>query len=533
MQFRKNSFSYILWAFYSIAVLNALCCFAVLTAKQLGYGPVYGWLSAALILFVCVDVVLVLCSLRRSELPFRTPGWLENIGTAVATTAFFAFLVFEKIISFPTGYGDDSMYFKWARVGGKVPRFAEGARDWYVQLLHRVFLLFGNRSVVIYGFQVTLELLALVFLFFAIRRLWGNLAALFLMLGWSLLSLGTDAFLQPGPSLLYLCFFALALFLISFVSPAREYSWIMGIFAGVFTGLVIYLNSLGLILFLPAFAVFWAREEYENLQPPHPVPFGRRFGSFASITLAAVMAFLGIQFADSLLSGESFGRVLEAYGSRSFAFGSPAFPDLTGLFPGASAVSVLILLTLGIPVWFRRMETDIQSIPAWMAVTILALKCFHFSGMEEVADPILFSLILCLCGCACSGLVNLKSFRKTEEEVSGKKTPDQTEKKQDTGLETVALETPAQPPVEAPEEATAEVSEEKPVKASEESQVEKPVESPAEAAEEKPAEASEETPAEPAPNTEFLAVPLPRKAPRPHKEMDYDIEVSDDDDYDI
>jgi hypothetical protein len=541
MQFRKNSFSYIAWALYSIAVLNALCFFVVSTAKSLGYGPVYGWLTAALILFICVDVVLMLCMIKESELPFRTPGWLENIGTALVAICFLAFSFFLKIATFSPDYGTGSAYSGWARVGGTVPHFPQGSKDWYVQLLNRVFLLFGNRSVAMYGLQVALELIALVFLFFGIRRLWGNLPALFVLGGWSLMATGSGTSLEPGHSLLYLCVFGLALHLISCVSPAREYSWIIGIFAGILIAVSVYLSALGLILFIPAFCVFWAREEYENLEPHHPVDFARRFGSFASMVFTAILAFFAILYADSVLSGAAFLSVITSYGDLYFTFSGFAYPDLTTLFNGTGAIPVLIALTLGIPVWFRRKGTDIQSIPALMAVSILLLKIFRFRTINEVADPVLFTLIFVLCGCAFSGLLNLKSLKKSEGEAAEKrKKKDKKAKKEKTSEDAVPEEltildegkTAAEAQEESTEAQAESVPEEETAPEQEPASVEPASEETSPQEEPAPEEPAPEEP-ERTPNTEFLAVPLPRKAPKPHKEMDYDIEVSDDDDYDI
>lgn len=168
----------------------------------------------------------------------------------------------------------EDVWFDTVRVTTQtqIPQVVHGAVYLYLQILHGLLLLLGNKITVALGFQAGLQILGWILCYFAVRRLTGPAAAVTALgfgmlwpLCWKVVVLGPEELYQML-WMIGLCLVAAALNTFRRKGEQKGVRPILSFFiAGVAMGVLTYLDITGLLLYLPILSVLHWRQRKRKL----------------------------------------------------------------------------------------------------------------------------------------------------------------------------------------------------------------------------------------------------------------------------
>lgn len=511
MTYRKTWFDYVLWAFYA-----GLCIILLASVGNRLYGLYVGESLAKLGTFLPFPVLLCLYpAIRQSGQAIRKRHCFSShfsaIAESLAVSVSFVFgailrlkeclvaaSIYELEMGAPFEPGD---YYELAmvRTGGQSFSFAHGMGDLFVKCLRVVLSFLGNSVEAAILFQVFLQVIAMLFAYLAVRKAAGRFAACTVLL----LLAFSGSFIRKidviDPECLMTALFLAGLYLvISFVKASLSHMDVYGGLPGAFLlgavlGLMCYLEAACAIILLFLAGLFVGKTGADKGRK-------RQIGRLLIVIAGGMAGFFGAIAEDASSNGVVFYQGLmwwaDTYlrpnmtGIRILDIIGTAYPFFLTLFLMASFV-VFEFIRGG-----REQEFSLWLLPC-ILVTPVFLIDVTVSGFGSIA--LFFWSVM-----AGLGLKNTSCGARTE--LVRKKT----------------------------EEIKAAVSEEEDLDVSMSA-----------------AESSEESASEPADSVEapkekprFIENPLPLPKKHVKREMDYDyhvsqedmhydIEVAEDDDFDI
>lgn len=504
MNLKKNVFSYLMWFIYSVAVCMAL--WQTLTVFGMG-----GGYSKSETIGFCV-VWLLVCGwavfFRKQHIENardsfakpkkKLPAIVVEVFFAVVLFAIGIFLRVQKLPDIVT----ENTYFELAKVaeGQTIPSFVHGAIYLYLNLLHTVFVFFGNKIIAGVWLQIGLLILAGVFLYFAVRRVAGAVPALTTLAFLAVGPFMVKESLTLSPQIFFLAVCAIAFFVCTFAFNGKK-SPVICFLSGVLVGAVCYLDVMGITLICFLLCGILLHTDEEN--PALPI---RMVGSVVAL-LGGVVGFVLLIAADAVLSFNGFFDILLVWWKlyQPTAYSTPLFFSATSI--SFEQVVFLLLLPIGMMGFWIHRETEKISIWTLSVIALFLLSCFGMTTNEMNGSMQFYVLFFILSGVSFSDIVSLGEETKnvnvkTKRRKKTKNEPE-TSATETTVEETSAVETPvAEPPVE-------------------------------------------EIPAMQKPQVTLLENPLPLPKPHVKKNMDYDIvdihptkncydiRVADDDDFDV
>lgn len=216
--------------------------------------------------------------------------------------------------------------------GAAIPEIAHGASYLYTCVLSFVLSFMGNKVVAAVFLQLILQITALAFFYFAVRRLAGRMAAVCVVLVTAFMPGINSEIFVLSPETLYFLLYAAGLCLIGCCvrKKSETGTWIGTVLTGIYTGILGYLDISGWTLVLFMVTVCAAKPAGKNTDE---ITAKRKRLKTAIIQLVlyvviAVTAMAGCIWADALASGSSFGRIwdvwLELYRNRNGMFVYPS-----------------------------------------------------------------------------------------------------------------------------------------------------------------------------------------------------------------
>lgn len=395
MRWKKNAFSYLSWVIYAVAVEVGLVCLADAICDARGVEIYFGTIACVIYMILAgIAVFLVHRCLDRRNM--AQPGKLTTVYVmeAALTVMLLAAGLVLRIQAIGTAT-ESAAYYELASVtsGQEIPQIVHGAVYFYVQLLHGIFYFLGNKFIVAIWTQILLQLAAVLLLYFAVRRLAGNIAAV-IMLAFCMLSpYMISGAVDLSPEMLYLVLWSGILLWISFENNRQ---WKLWEFApiGVAIAVVGYLDAAGLFLLGFAAAVIFACEDEK-------VRIGRRLSAMLVCLAGTGAGFAAAVAVDALASGKRFGGVVQAWLKlyQPLSFRLPV--SLEASVSGVTGYLVLLcVLSLGIYAFWRNRRTD--ALKAWILIpALMALAaCFHVFTVEMPVYRYLYLLLTILAGVA-------------------------------------------------------------------------------------------------------------------------------------
>ncbi len=394
----------------------------------------------------------------------------------------------------------------------------------YLRLLRCLFLVVGDHLIAGIVLQIVLQFLAVILVYFAIRRIAGVIPAIFTM-GFCLLApVFIKSGLAYGPENLYFFFFGILLLIFSSVlkvikqtETIKWHHYLGGFFLGICISYMIYLDAIGIILPVACISLFriYRQDKIKNV-----------FLLFIIILLSVAVGLLGIWSYDALRAGtplisqihywmmsyipEMEGNTLQLYS-----------PILSKLNDNLYVSSILFVgIIWGVYGFWVKKEDENQRL--WVLMTIFSISLSYLCRGALYFDRSFFALfvIIVLAGTGLKNVLYINKNEKNHAELIAVEIPVENFNSDET---TVGITTSEEISCEEelPEEASVEVISEEII--------------------------PEEVPFEefnPVKEIKFIENPLPLPKKHVKKTMDYgyefpeeqlyfDIEISEDDDFDF
>lgn len=428
MRMKKTWFSYLLWLTYAAAAgISLAVCVSLLSADIL-HNNKYAAAGAIGLCFALALAVWLagrkLINILSEKLPLdRHTQDMWECFLAMGTFAAFLLYRCRYVLHNTDRLLNVSGYYGMALVkdSGPVPDMVHGASYIYTLLLSAVFTFFGNKVIAGIVLQIIIQAVTMLFLFFAVRNLSGRLAALSAIAGMAFLPAFTEDIYRLEPQGLYLLLFAAGLWLVSLYLTKlikQGYSCRTGYILflcpglGLYIGSISYLDILGFTLLFFAGMGFVIEKQGDGREKEAAgkiIPFLYQFVVIAATALLTAAMLLLLR---GLLSEQSFYQTLSAFIGQ---YTLELTGDVPRAFVNTASVAGLLLFfpafLLAIGFWMNKE----QKADAWIALLIVALL-LHRTGFAQM-DPGIFVMIswTVLAGL---GLCSMREDRKQENKES-------------------------------------------------------------------------------------------------------------------
>lgn len=278
----------------------------------------------------------------------------------------------------------ETNYYQMAilKEGSGVEPIVHGASFIYVRVLSFVFSFFGNKVMAAVWFQVLIQILTIVLIYFIIRKMLGIIPACTVMLTLAISAVYTGEILTLTPESLFFLLYIIGLFITgSYVKSycqnrLSDSGKILGaMFCGVVVGILSYLDAVSLTLFIILFGLtsgIHISDIYsDNTYDAHIEKKKRKTvsGLLFILTIAAfVFTIAGIFALDSLASGDSFNIVynswIKLYTGQAW-IGSSIYRD------NYSLTGCIVLMVLAAPIILTFWsDSEEQSVTPWICLMI-------------------------------------------------------------------------------------------------------------------------------------------------------------------
>ena len=374
MSWEKSVFSNLMWVTYTLITGLAI---VELSAVAVNYfrGPVYMGPVLALVIMALVALFVFLFHRWSPEHKKTVQGGVSRllVGEAIFVVMF---LILGLVLRMDgvDGVREAGGYYEAAKVAEdrSVLEFVHGAVYLYLQLLHTVFVLLGNKLAAGIWLQVILQLLAILILYFGVRKLAGVLPAIIMLLFFTCSGTAIQGALTLSPEPLYLLLFAIGLNMLAacsgeVISPA------LFLLVGIWIGLIGYLDISGFLLLFFGIAIILAVREKKITATVRIVAFILHVGGI-------LIGFFEAILADAYISGKGFDSVLNVwwalYRPRDYGFSSVGLSDEL-LWAGP----LFIIMCFGIfSYWYNR---EIECISMWMFIICITAAAQNLGMLTE------------------------------------------------------------------------------------------------------------------------------------------------------
>lgn len=450
MTFKKSWYSYGLWAFYVIFAF----AFQVGTVFVMtDYSPSMNEYVKIGVVCLSFAVVTGLFFLIRKLIGERwkdtTEGGIKRaklVEAVIFVMVFAAGIVLR--IMFLENVGDEAVYFALASVDGQpLPGVNHGAQQIYLGLLRGLFLVLGNRYMAGILLQMILQILMALVWYFAVRKMAGQTASFILFAGVMLLPQSIHMGLVYSPKILYLLLFGIVLLLMSGFwnrfcrqTELKWYSWVQTVLLGIGMGCMIYLDITGmvlvlLLLFALAVQSSPVEEPYTQLQKLLQVLLA---------LLVCVATIIGMFLLETLIKGGTLITASDRWFDLFVCKGLPGLDGLKGMISidlpnSITAIAAAVILSMAALAFWMHKKKEMQM--PWFAVTIVLaiLYTCNFCDAGMQCDYMLVLMVLLLAGVGVRAIF----MEKDNERVVAK----QEEKTMEKTMEK-SMENPVENPVQ-------------------------------------------------------------------------------------
>lgn len=399
---KKNAFSYVIWFLYSIVVCAALLGAAGVLSKRAGYPDMIGYGVGGVWLILCGLIVFFIHKLtdnlsgRNDEK--RMPALVAESLIAVIL---FGVGFFLRIKGISTA-GEDAAYYELAKVaeGQSIPAVVHGAVYFYLQLLHLVYLIFGNNFIAGVWLQIVLYMIASFILYRGIRKMAGVLSSV-ITLGFLLLAPTTiEESLSLSPEILFMAVFAIGVYCCAGCINGRK-GPVVCIMTGLLIGVVCYLDVIGVVLALIAFiGILSNRNEGDCV-------FSERIIGTLCCMISCVAGFALMILADTIVSGKAFVGVLNAWWNL-YAPTVFSLENVINIYH-ADVEMLFVILIMGIGIFSFWCNNEREGLRIWVcsAGALFALQAFGVTTDEVNGFLYLYIIFVILAAVGFSSMFGL------------------------------------------------------------------------------------------------------------------------------
>ena len=407
MNYKKGILSVVLWFIYAIIAGTGLVGTTMVMLPEGGSRPI-GLVIAGVWLAVTGLVVFLLHRCLQAKWTQST----ENSGQvkliiegliAVALIAVGIALRVREIMLYDISREGGNIWFDAVKVTEttRIPQVVHGAVYFYLQVLHGLLVFLGNKMTAALVLQLVLQILTGIFLYFAVRKLTGTVAAV-VALGYWMLCPALSGTMILGPEPLYQLLWMIGLCVcVEVLDSFRQRGDTPGIrsvggffLGGIAIGILVYLDVTGLLLLLVVFSVLF-------LETKQPVKWMRRIGAGVLGLFGTAVAFFTCIALDAVGSGKQMENVLLAWW-KVFSPGKFTWialyeqPNLYTYVPYQVVAAIMVtILASGVFSYWCRIKCERQSV--WLA-QVLVLGILSSCGMlsEDMPGFTLLYLLLAI-----------------------------------------------------------------------------------------------------------------------------------------
>lgn len=417
MDWKKNAFSYILWLAYTVAVSIGATGIIESICEMAGFSREYGIFITMGCLVVAYGIVFGLRSFwTKSDMTAR----LDNhMAIRVAEWIYVVVIMGVGLMARLTKLSaavetvDGYVYYELAMYGqdNGVLCMTHGATSLYIQALRLAFLLFGNALSTAIGLQILLQMLAGIVLYFAVRRLAGNVAAILTMAFLMLSPYIIGEVLRLSPAFLLLLLYSLALLYGGYILPRNKGSLLWYVGFGLLAGIVSYLDVFGVTLFLVLAGVFTVKRRR------HIQFRNSRIAVFLFGIVSGVYGFMGTVVVDSLASGREFLNLLFSWFEihRPQNFKLISITETGDSF--ADAAILFLILLIGIFSFWCRKNNERQGIWILVTIALAALQSFKMVVPYTGSEVYIYIFLAVLAGISVESIFIIDDSADAEEEA--------------------------------------------------------------------------------------------------------------------
>jgi len=487
MVFKKSILSYFLWIIYTVSTVTCLFAFAAYICFRMGY-PARNGFAACLCLLLAEALACaffhVVNKHRKNKGHYDNGNLKLSVAEGLTVIVILGIILVMRIISLSDA-SPQSTFFDQAMVRngtGIEPSFQTSVY-FFVKVLNFICFVFGNKITAGYVFQIVTQLAAFVMLYFAVRKVSGVLPALCAVLFPGMISNFNEAALILSTHSILFFIFALGLLTASVCFGRwgnHTAAWIItGVFTGFFTGVEI-------AMCVPAFVALGSNFILNGDRKAEKV-----FFNLIALLSGAAAGFACYTFFNSAVNGVGFGIALGEWAKLN----GPGPLNITQLgympFLGYDNVAVLAVLCFGIFTFFLNDRSYGHGLWTFISAVLILIAVTENSHDECMEVMILYIVLSILAGIAVKNLIGTMIEERDGSGMFSAKSREEKKKNNDSGRRqgAVSAGTPGKTVTVNVDGKSRQIK--------------------------------------------LLDNPLALPKKREHKAMDYDIEVAEDDDYDI
>lgn len=316
MVWKKNFVSVILWAVYFTGISAALMYYSYEAVIASGLvGPDIA-LCVAIGALGGIVLLFFLCRLIAKRIPANFLSGNSEMADIIKGVLFIALItagLFLRIVNIDSA-GESAAYYDVAKVtaNGAILEVTHGATFFYVYLLRILFTVVGNKWIAGIWLQLVLQFVAAILLYVAARKFTGAVAGLILLASIMLLPTEVMRGITYTPHICYLCIYAIGLLGVSTFLERQSCSKrkcckdvMLLLFCGAWIGMVCYLDVTGLTLLIP---VLFALHVKKAQDTGHEVVW-----SVFVVLILAVLFFTGFLCVDAYICDKNVLNILYAW----------------------------------------------------------------------------------------------------------------------------------------------------------------------------------------------------------------------------
>lgn len=421
MVFKKNFLSYCIWIVYTVAAATCLFAFAAFICLKMGYPARIGFSACLGLLlaeaFACAFFhALRKRRMQRDDSGKRVYAGAENrMGKAVAEGIFVVAVLGSifamRVLSMPKALPESPLFdAAMVRAGVRIEPSFDSSVFFCLQILHFVFFLFGNKITAGYAFQIVMQLLAFILLYFAVRKISGVVPALCGVLFPGIIVNLNESATVLSPRTMIFFLFTLGLFFVSTVFGRKKRGdfvryFLSGVYIGFFTGIEIA----GCVLFFIALGSFFVRNR--------KIKSSEALIDTAGLVAGAGGGFVGYTFLNAAVNGAGFATAFGEWIARNTP-GQVSAAQLGYIpFLGYDNVLVLAALCFGIFTFFLNSDSCGQGLWTVSAAVLAALAMTESASGECAAVAFLYTVFAILAGIAVRNVFPVPEEEKIQAET--------------------------------------------------------------------------------------------------------------------
>lgn len=243
MNYKKTGFSYVLWGIYTLLICTLLTLGVLGITMDIGMtNMTYRILCVGIFFLLIFGFAALIYSLFGSFLRkkrWQGPDWTA-IELILVTTVFLFILAFYvkavlcSLVAENSVLVGDTRYYEMAILTDKsaeIPWMAHGASYIFTLMLRGMCLMFGNIDMSVVLLQTILQYISVIFAYFSVRNLFGRLAAFITPISIVLLPVFTQKLQSQTAEVFLFCVIQIVLFAFSLLlrlihrGKMRKFAW--------------------------------------------------------------------------------------------------------------------------------------------------------------------------------------------------------------------------------------------------------------------------------------------------------------------